>query len=317
MSKYDDNSTVYVTQWLLHWKVPFERIDLEEKYLVEIIYENNDGFDFSICNDQKRIKMSEVKAVWYRRGDLNLKMPNLHFISNENLLQEVKEHLLAEKAVLEHFFYYLMKEKPHIGTFHERAVNKLRVLHEASKLGIEIPETLVATDRQTVLSYTSSDLISKSIYEGLKVDYGTGKYTLYTEKINKNTLPETFFLSLFQTVIDKEADIRSFYLDGKFYSMAIRSQSREQTTTNFRKYLKGVGNRSFPFQLPKTLEEKLHNLMVKIGLNTGSLDIILTKEGRFVFLEVNPVGQFGMTSIPCNYFLEKNIANKLREPLCT
>jgi ATP-GRASP peptide maturase of grasp-with-spasm system len=208
-----------------------------------------------------------------------------------------------------------MKEKPHIGTFHTRAVNKLKVLYEAAKLGIEIPETLVTAKKKLVLEYSSKNIISKSIYEGFKCKIKNGNYTLYTEKVVKRNLKATFFPTLFQSTIEKEADIRSFYLDGKFYSMAIRSQSAEQTETDFRKYLKDIQNRSFSFKLPTEIEDKLHQLMLKIGLNTGSIDIIFTKDGRFVFLEVNPVGQFGMTSIPCNYYLEKAIAEKLSNSL--
>jgi hypothetical protein len=32
---------------------------------------------------------------------------------------------------------------------------------------------------------------------------------------------------------------------------------------------------------------------------------------ELVFLEINPVGQFGMVSHPCNYYLEKRIAQNL------
>ena len=52
-------------------------------------------------------------------------------------------------------------------------------------------------------------------------------------------------------------------------------------------------------------------LMKDLELNTGSIDFIKTKQGRFVFLEVNPVGQYGMTSYPCNYHLDKKIAEYL------
>jgi hypothetical protein len=41
--------------------------------------------------------------------------------------------------------------------------------------------------------------------------------------------------------------------------------------------------------------------------------MILTKDGRFVFLEANPIGQFGMTSKPCNFFLEREIALSLMD----
>jgi hypothetical protein len=39
--------------------------------------------------------------------------------------------------------------------------------------------------------------------------------------------------------------------------------------------------------------------------------MIVTPEKKYVFLEVNPIGQFNQVSIPCNYFLEKKIADYL------
>ena len=51
--------------------------------------------------------------------------------------------------------------------------------------------------------------------------------------------------------------------------------------------------------------------MKSLDLKTGSIDMILTPEGDYYFLEVNPVGQFSMTSSPCNYNLEKRIAEYL------
>ena len=51
--------------------------------------------------------------------------------------------------------------------------------------------------------------------------------------------------------------------------------------------------------------------MDKAGLNTGSLDFVITKNKRFVFLEVNPVGQYDFVSVNCNYHLDKIIAKKL------
>ena len=51
--------------------------------------------------------------------------------------------------------------------------------------------------------------------------------------------------------------------------------------------------------------------MYKLELNSGSIDLILDKKNRFVFLEINPIGQFGMTSFPCNYSIEKEIAKYL------
>jgi D-alanine-D-alanine ligase-like ATP-grasp enzyme len=51
--------------------------------------------------------------------------------------------------------------------------------------------------------------------------------------------------------------------------------------------------------------------MEELPLTTGSLDFIRTPGGRHVFLEVNPAGQFAMVSLPCNYRLEKRVAEYL------
>ena len=48
--------------------------------------------------------------------------------------------------------------------------------------------------------------------------------------------------------------------------------------------------------------------MQALGFNTGSIDLILTPQGEYVFLEINPEGQFGMVSHPCNYYLEREMA---------
>ena len=46
-------------------------------------------------------------------------------------------------------------------------------------------------------------------------------------------------------------------------------------------------------ELDATVAHRVHALMRRMGLCFGSLDFIVTPEGEHVFLEVNPVGQFG------------------------
>src|SRR5690606_13836356 len=104
---------------------------------------------------------------------------------------------------------------------------------------------------------------------------------------------------------------RIFYLKEKTYAMAIFSQSNEQTKLDFSRYDYSYPNREDPFQLPVDIENKNIKMMKRIDLNCGSIDMILTPENEFVFLEVNPVGQFGMVSYPCNYNLENILAKTL------
>jgi hypothetical protein len=69
MSDSDENSTVFVTQWLLNQGVPFFRINKEDCINLEVIKLSNGSFDFEISNSfGRKLKISEVKSVWYRRG---------------------------------------------------------------------------------------------------------------------------------------------------------------------------------------------------------------------------------------------------------
>ena len=54
-------------------------------------------------------------------------------------------------------------------------------------------------------------------------------------------------------------------------------------------------------------------LMKQLQLESGSIDMVVTPNNEYVFLEVNPVGQFDYVSKLCNYFIEKEIAVKLIE----
>ena len=95
--------------------------------------------------------------------------------------------------------------------------------------------------------------------------------------------------------------------------MAIFSQEIEQTKVDFRKYSKEIPNRYVPYDLPKTISMKLKRLMDNLKLNSGSIDLVYTKDEDYYFLEVNPVGQFAMVSEPCKLLFRKNCCSKLSE----
>ncbi|MPT35513.1 MAG: hypothetical protein E2604_10600 [Flavobacterium sp.] len=63
----------------------------------------------------------------------------------------------------------------------------------------------------------------------------------------------------------------------------------------------------------KVKKIKLKKLMKVLKLNSGSIDMLVSSNNEYVFLEVNPIGQFGQVSKPCNYYLEKQIAKELNK----
>jgi glutathione synthase/RimK-type ligase-like ATP-grasp enzyme len=47
-----------------------------------------------------------------------------------------------------------------------------------------------------------------------------------------------------------------------------------------------------PYELPPAVSEKCLELMRRLGIIFGCFDFIVTPDGRHVFLEVNPMGQW-------------------------
>jgi len=153
------------------------------------------------------------------------------------------------------------------------------------------------------------NLIYKAVGEGISFFASEFKILEYTSLINETKyIPETFFPSLIQNNIEKKYDLRIFYLNRKFYASAIISQNDNQTTIDFRKYNMEKSNRIIPFKLPDYIEMQLVKLMDLLNYKSGSIDMIYTKEKEYIFLGINPVGQFAQVSEPCNYYLERKVA---------
>jgi glutathione synthase/RimK-type ligase-like ATP-grasp enzyme len=124
-------------------------------------------------------------------------------------------------------------------------------------------------------------------------------------------LADRFCPMLLQEYTEKDVELRIFFIEQKLFTMAIFSQLDEQTSVDYRNYNTEKPNRNVPYKLPTEIKKKILAFAKKAQLNTGSIDIILNKDGEYVFLEVNPVGQFGWVSKNCNYYIEQEIAKHL------
>jgi ATP-GRASP peptide maturase of grasp-with-spasm system len=183
---------------------------------------------------------------------------------------------------------------------------------------LEIPETIITSQKSDVIQFqkmhSASGIITKAISDALTLQQKDDLYMAFTEEVGSETLdliPELFYPSLFQRKVKKLFDVRIFFLQKKYFPMAIFSQKSSQTKVDFRKYNLLRPNRTVPFSLPNDVRNKLIKLMKKLMINSGSIDLVYGADGKYYFLEINPVGQFGMVSLPCNYYIEKYIASNL------
>lgn len=320
ISRPNDQSTANVIDWLHYLKKPFRRINGSDIFSPRsqlTLHLNADEFNFSIDGDQVD-NPCNVDAVWFRRNDTyQLPKALIDELAGEGYHEEIITHINNENAMGKQAFYCcLANGKKLLGHYDGNHVNKLRILAIAKRHHLSIPDTMITNSKSDLRRMLKKHgiVITKPIGNSFTIPDGKNeqqKFQLYTEELTVDSLeaiPETFSHSLFQQKLDKVLDIRTFYLNGCFYSMAIFSQANSQTKLDFKKY---ANNRNIPYKLPASIEDSLHRLMTEAGLNTGSIDLIKAGDGRIVFLEVNPVGQYDMTTVPCNYHLDRKIAEFL------
>lgn len=312
-SKYD-LSTDLVFDWITHLGGKVKRlngIDVMNDISFQIGL-TNQGFDTILSN----VEIEKINVIWYRRW--------IHRGYKDYHTDEQKQgYIRSENYGATNFLFHSLKNRywyiPDNITQHYPT--KTEQLLAAINVGFKIPNTHICCSKKNLKKFmrnNNNKVINKSISEGDSFSKRgeLGLYFTYTSMINSeslNRIEDSFYPSLFQNCIDKKYELRIFYDKGKLYPMAIFSAQNENTKVDFRNYDNENPNRSVPFKLSKNENSKIQNLMTELKLETGSLDVIVDLNDEWFFLEVNPLGQFGMVSGPCNYYIEKIIAKQLIE----
>lgn len=310
ISVSNDHSTSRVINWLRFLGKSFIRLNEDDQISIENL--TYDNFTFKTSNG-KKYSLKDFSSVWYRRGNFNLKN-----VSIRDGISSISDYETLEKEKITKYIHSILQKKQNsINNYNLYNVNKLEVLEYCKFFGLNSHEYLVTQSKSELQQFyirNEKSIICKPmntpfVYIDSGNLYSTYAYSVEYEDLL--ALPELFTPTFFQKNIEKKYEIRSFYLKGKFYSMAIFSQNNPKTQTDFRNYDWDKPNRKSPFQLPLSYEKKIRKLLDHFELDSASLDILVTEENEFNLIDVNPIGQFGMTSIPCNYNLEKIIAENL------
>lgn len=289
---------------------------------------SGDLFSFELTSEGERVTVSledrtldasSVDVVWFRRWHTLESLAYLEEIDQHRFGREVRDHLAGELASVTGGLQVLLRRAAWLTRPRELRLNKLEALSVAARVGLTIPETIVTNNRSELEAFQlrhQGRVIVKPVGEATQFVYEGRVFSMYTSELGDSDLeriPSRFFPTLAQEAVPKAFEIRTFYLAGEHWSVAIFSQADDQTQIDFRRYNHERPNRTVPYALPQEVGEKVCRLMEELDLTTGSLDLVRTPDGQHVFLEVNPAGQFGMVGHPGNYRLEKRIAQHLIE----
>ncbi|MDZ7955765.1 MvdD family ATP-grasp ribosomal peptide maturase [Nostoc sp. DedQUE09] len=243
--------------------------------------------------DDQTLDLNEVSAVWYRRIAIGSKIPN----SMDRQLREasLKESRVSIQGMIASIRGFHLDPLPNI----RRAENKQLQLQIARDIGLDTPRTLTTNNPIAVKQFAQEcqqGMITKMLSSFAIYDERGREKVVFTNPISSEDLDNLdglrFCPMTFQEKIPKALELRTIIVGKRVLTAAVDSQALDKARYDWRKQGIALLDAWESYTLPEDVEEKLLKLMAEFGLNYGALDIILTPDGRHVFLEVNPVGEF-------------------------
>ena len=308
-----DKSSVLISSWL-------ERLGASFLFLSEVDLYQECSLDIArnvLCVGGVDYSLEEFNSVWIRRP-FSFHMTELYQHLQGQIDIDLGILLREEVATITRYLYtFLSMHSPYfLGNPSWHGTNKLVELKMAQEVGLNTPLMLVTTQKQDVVALVDrvGSIISKSLYNSRVIHPWDRSYEMYTHLVTRedlSALPDNFAPSLIQEAVAKEYDIRTFFLDGELFSMAIVPDPSTEEV-DFRR-LETEQMKLLPIQLGDTISAKIRSFMERMGLKVGSLDLIKSTDGTIYFIEVNHEGIFSMVDGPCNYGIHKLIAEKLIE----
>jgi hypothetical protein len=174
---------------------------------------------------------------------------------------------------------------------------KLTQLKLAAEVGFELPPTLVTTNPNDLAPfYRAHDgqVISKTagVTSAMSLESDSARYT---EPVAPRDLGYAdalrFCPIVFQAYVPKRVELRVTVVGDRIFAAEIHTQGGHRTRFDWRHY-DGYRTPYAPHDLPSDVERSCLRLVERLGLRYGAIDLILTPDGRYVFLEINPGGQF-------------------------
>jgi len=261
-------------------KIPYKRFNCEDILTNNTTISYDSQFKYSILEE------NDFRSVWFRRtklpdlGDIPLHQKS-YLIGEIDSFAKNLFSILDAKWLSEPFAVY-------------RSENKLLQLKIAQNLGFTVPATMVTNSKEElVLFYRkhNENIIVKPISQ-TRISNNNNASFIFTNKIERELINkiEEYDLTpcIFQENIEKDYEVRVTVIGRQVFSAAVYSQQDKETVTDWRRkklFFKTV-------DLPDDIQILCVDILKALDLQFGAIDLIKTKSGDYVFLEINPNGQW-------------------------
>ncbi len=259
------------------------------------------------------IDLNAVSAVYFRRP----KISTLEYISKIDNYE--RQYLRNELSFLIEGIYKTLRHAFWVNNVYKirEAENKILQLQIAQEVGFAIPYSVISNsvdDIQAVLKGYSGNCITKPIKSG-NMGLSDDSKVIFTSEIDNACLKDPERIKSFplyiQEKVNKGYDIRCIVVGEKTFAAKIDSQESVDGKTDWRKTSDFLPHDRI--DLPYEIHKKAILITQRLGLTYSAIDFVLDKNGKYVFLECNPNGQWAWIEKRLGYPISDSIVDALQE----
>lgn len=248
---------------------------------------SDDRFGGEIQSDGRSLNIAEIGSVWWQWDQPAGFPDDIEPGARRFAETEAQQALAALTTVIDAaWINHPINER--------RAKAKPAQLFKARELGFDIPRTLITSDPDEVRAFvagTPCEVIYKGLSQPREMEAGK---VLFTGVLTPERLAKIDAIritpGIFQERVEKAYELRVTVVGSRIFTVRIDSQAHSEAALDWRRSLHDVAYDVV--ELPAAVEDKIVKFMQAFGLIYGAFDFIVTPDGRYVFLEINPSGQF-------------------------
>jgi glutathione synthase/RimK-type ligase-like ATP-grasp enzyme len=307
ITRRDDLTADFLIDRLLTRGVRYLRFDVDH-YLDDVCLSaefDDQGIRGEIITPQGSASFSDIRGIWYRRA-MAPTLSNLNLSRSDRIFAERESRHFLEGA---------------IGAIPARWVNpwpavhlwerKLGQLPLAAACGFKIPRAVVSTDAHKLSDFAAQNpVIVKSIGQGLHLTE-SGAESIYTHSAPNERLADCDAARLCPTLVQeriaKIADVRLTVIGDHLFAARLDADlpdgldwRRPGTPVNYSSIV-----------VPDHIAGSVKTIMQRMGLRYGAFDFALLRDGSWIFLEVNPAGEFAWIEEKLGFPIRNSLINEL------
>jgi len=192
------------------------------------------------------------------------------------------------------------------------ATNRLIQAQQAQRAGLQVPESIVTTRGKDAVEFAVAhgDCIIKPICQGGKFESGPG--VIMCSRFDPDSEIDEVLSApvLIQQMVPKSYELRVAIVGDQVFSGAIESTLSEKTAVDSRSWLE-TDLTYFRMPLSEAECTALVTLNRELGLVYSSMDLIRRPDGKLVFLEANPSGQWTFLEAQTGFAITESMARLL------